>query len=153
MKQSKNYSTNPNSCKNKDNENDEHKVLYENNLKLQNYINKLKSELLFLKSLCVKKDDEIKEFSKYVEEAKFLKKSNKNKFMLMILKGKQILKLKDIYEDIKIKLREEIDLGNYFINKTKGIDFDDYSQDIEEDINILKDFIVILFALYALPQQ
>ena len=141
LKQCKNYSTNPNSCKNKDNENDEHKVLYENNLKLQNYINKLKSELLFLKSLCVKKDDEIKEFSKYVEEAKFLKKSNKNKFMLMILKGKQILKLKDIYEDIKIKLREEIDLGNYFINKTKGIDFDDYSQDIEEDINILKEKI------------
>ena len=59
----------------------------------------------------------------------------------MILKGKQILKLKDIYEDIKIKLREEIDLGNYFINKTKGIDFDDYSQDIEEDINILKEKI------------
>ena len=141
LKQCKNYSTNPNSCKNKDNENDEHKVLYENNLKLQNYINKLKSELLFLKSLCVKKDDEIKEFSKYVEEAKFLKKSNKNKFMLMILKGKQILKLKDIYEDIKIKLREEIDLGNYFINKTKGIDLDDYSQDIEEDINILKEKI------------
>ena len=138
LKQSKNYSTNPNSCKNKDNEIDEHKLLYENNLKLQTYINKLKSELLFLKSMCVKKDDEIKEFTKYVEEAKLLKKTNKNKFMLMILKGKQILKLKDIYENIKIKLREEIDIGNYFLNKTKGIDFEDFSQNIEEDINILK---------------
>ena len=142
LKQSKNYSTNPNSCKNKNNDIDEHNLLYENNLKLQNYINKLQSELLFLKSMCVKKDDDIKEFSKYVEEAKFLKKSNKNKFMLMILKGKQILKLKDNYENIKMKLREEIDLGNSLINKTKGIDFDDFSQDIEEDINILKEKIV-----------
>ena len=142
LKQSKNYSTNPNSCKNKNNDIDEHNLLYENNLKLQNYINKLQSELLFLKSMCVKKDDEIKEFSKYVEEAKFLKKSNKNKFMLMILKGKQILKLKDNYENIKMKLREEIDLGNSLINKTKGINFDDFSQDIEEDINILKEKIV-----------
>ena len=138
LKQSNNYYTNPNSCKNKDNENNEHKILYEDNLKLQTYINKLKSELLHLKSMCVKKDDEIKEFSKYVEEAKFFKKSNKKLFMLMIIKGKEILKLKDIYENIKLKLKEETDISNYFLNKTKGIDFEELTQNIEEDINILK---------------
>lgn len=137
LKQSAN-NTNPNSCQNKG-ENNEHKLLYENNIKLQNNINKLKAELLYLKSMCVKKDEEIKDFTKYIEEAKLHKKKHKNLFMKMILKENEIIKLKDIYENIKLKFREENDKNNYLTKKMKGIDIDELTNDINEDETLLKE--------------
>ena len=137
LKQSAN-NTNPNSCQNKG-ENNEHKLLYENNIKLQNNINKLKAELLYLKSMCVKKDEEIKEFTKYIEEAKLHKKKHKNSFMKMIIKENEIIKLKEIFEKIKLKFRKENDKNNYLTKKMKGIDIEELNNNINEDETELKE--------------
>ena len=59
--------------------------------------------------------------------------------MKMILKENEIIKLKDIYENIKLKFREENDKNNYLTKKMKGIDIDELTNDINEDETLLKE--------------
>ena len=117
----------------------EHKLLYEDIIKLKNRLNKLKMELSFLKSLNRKKDEEIRELEKYKEEAKYYQGKNDNNIFFQKLKFlKEIVKLKNIYEDIKIKLRKQKEINNNIMNQIKSIDITELKNECEESLKLLK---------------
>ena len=77
------------------NESNEHKLLYEDIIKLKTRINKLKMEYSFIKSLTRKKDEEIRELERYKEEAKYYyTKNDKNIFFEKLKYLKEIVDLK-----------------------------------------------------------
>ena len=134
LKNNKNYElkTNPN-------ESMEHKLLYEDIIKLKTKINKLKMELSFLKSLNRKKDDEIRELEKYKEDAKFFYGKSDNKFFFKKLGDYQeIIKLKNIYENIKIKLRAKKEINDSIINQIKLFELAEIKNKNEENIKLFK---------------
>ena len=134
LKNNKNYElkTNPN-------ESMEHKLLYEDIIKLKTKINKLKMELSFLKSLNRKKDDEIRELEKYKEDAKFFYGKSDNKFFFKKLGDYQeIIKLKNIYENIKIKLRAKKEINDSIINQIKLLELAEIKNKNEENIKLFK---------------
>ena len=134
LKNNKNYDskTNPN-------ESMEHKLLYEDIIKLKTKINKLKMELSFLKSLNRKKDDEIRELEKYKEDAKFFYGKSDNKFFFKKLGDYQeIIKLKNIYENIKIKLRAKKEINDSIINQIKLFELAEIKNKNEENIKLFK---------------
>ena len=105
------------------NESIEHKLLYEDIIKLKTRINKLKLEYSFIKSLTRKKDEEIRELEKYKEEAKYYYGKNDKKIFFEKLKYlKLIVDLKNKYEDIKIQFRQLKDNNNAIINHIKNLD-------------------------------
>ena len=134
LKNNKNYDskTNPN-------ESMEHKLLYEDIIKLKTKINKLKMELSFLKSLNRKKDDEIRELEKYKEDAKFFYGKSDNIFFFKKLGDYQeIIKLKNIYENIKIKLRAKKEINDSIINQIKLFELAEIKNKNEENIKLFK---------------
>ena len=121
-------------------ENNVHGILYEENLKLKTKINKLKLELFFTKSLNKKKDEEIMELNRYIEEGKFLfNKRDKNYFLKKLNNENIIIKLRNSYENIKSKIREENNINKALSNKLKGINFEDLIKRNDDGIKILKD--------------
>ena len=133
------HNTNPNYLILNNNENTEHGVIYEDNIKLKTKINKLKLELFFAKSLNKKKDEEIKELNRYLDDAKFFfGKKGRNHYLKRIKNDNIIIKLKDSYENIKSKLREKNNINNALMNKMKKINLEEMEKNIEEDVKILK---------------
>ena len=121
------------------NESVEHKLLYEDIIKLKTRINKLKMEYSFIKSLTRKKDEEIRELERYKEEAKYYYgKNDKNNFFEKLRYLKQIVDLKNIYEDIKIKLRQQKDINNAIFNQIKFLDLAELKNKNEENLKKLK---------------
>ena len=121
------------------NESVEHKLLYEDIIKLKTRINKLKMEYSFIKSLTRKKDEEIRELERYKEEAKYYYgKNDKNNFFEKSRYLKQIVDLKNIYEDIKIKLRQQKDINNAIFNQIKFLDLAELKNKNEENLKKLK---------------
>ena len=117
----------------------EHKLLYEDIIKLKTKINKLKMELSFLKSLNRKKDDEIRELEKYKEDAKFFYGKSDNIFFFKKLGDYQeIIKLKNIYENIKIKLRAKKEINDSIINQIKLLELAEIKNKNEENIKLFK---------------
>ena len=139
-----NNSTNPNSCKNRSDINEQYSI-YEDNIKLKTKINKLKIELFFAKNLNKKKDEEIKELYQYLEDAKFfLKKQKSNYYLKKIDIEKKIMILKDSFENIFSKLREKSEENNSLLKQIKNIDIENITYENEEYLNILKDKSKIL---------
>ena len=139
-----NNSTNPNSCKNRSDINEQYSI-YEDNIKLKTKINKLKIELFFAKNLNKKKDEEIKELYQYLEDAKFfLKKPKNNYYLKKIDIEKKIMILKDSFENIFSKLREKSEENNSLLKQIKNIDIENITYENEEYLNILKDKSKIL---------
>jgi len=121
------------------NESNEHKLLYEDIIKLKTRINKLKMEYSFIKSLTRKKDEEIRELEKYKEEAKYYyTKNDKNIFFEKLKYLKEIVDLKNKYEDIKIKLRKQKDDNLAIINQIKSLNIAELKAKIEEKIKQFK---------------
>ena len=147
------HNTNTNTYKNKK-DNAEHNILYEDNLKLKAKINKLRIELFFIKSLNKRKDEEIEELNKYLEEAKYsLGKTDKNYYLKKIKNENIIIQLKDTYKNIKLKLREKINTNNALINKMKGAEINDMKKKNEEETNKLKEKIEELKEKYSINQE
>jgi hypothetical protein len=139
MKKNNNNSTIPNSCQNRDNYSDL-RFIYEDNIKLKTKINKLKIELFFTKSLNKKKDEEIKELSKYLEDAKFLVKNPKSNYYLKIIDiEKKIMILKDSFENIMTQFREKEEENNSLLKQIKNMNIENLIHGIDEDLNILTD--------------
>ena len=139
LKKNNNNSTNPNSCQNRDNYSDL-RFIYEDNIKLKTKINKLKIELFFTKSLNKKKDEEIKELSKYLEDAKFLVKNPKSNYYLKIIDiEKKIMILKDSFENIMTQFREKEEENNSLLKQIKNMNIENLIHGIDEDLNILTD--------------
>ena len=121
------------------NESNEHKLLYEDIIKLKTRINKLKMEYSFIKSLTRKKDEEIRELERYKEEAKYYyTKNDKNIFFDKLKYLKEIVDLKNKYEDIKIKLRKQKDDNLAIINQIKSLNIAELKAKIEEKIKQFK---------------
>ena len=80
------------------NETVEHRLLYEDIIKMKYQINRLNRELLFLKSTNRKKDEEIRELENYQEEAKYyFGRKDNNIFYKKLELSKEIIKLKNKY--------------------------------------------------------
>ena len=121
------------------NESNEHKLLYEDIIKLKMRINKLKMEYSFIKSLTRKKDEEIRELEKYKEEAKYYYgKNDRNLFFEKLNYLKEIVDLKNKYEEIKIKLRKQKDDNNSIINQIKSLNIAELKKNVEEKLKQLK---------------
>ena len=121
------------------NESNEHKLLYEDIIKLKTRINKLKMEYSFIKSLTRKKDEEIRELEKYKEEAKYYYgKNDRNLFFEKLNYLKEIVDLKNKYEEIKIKLRKQKDDNNSIINQIKSLNIAELKKNVEEKLKQLK---------------
>ena len=121
------------------NESNEHKLLYEDIIKLKTRINKLKMEYSFIKSLTRKKDEEIRELERYKEEAKYYyTKNDKNIFFEKLKYLKEIVDLKNKYEDIKIKLRKQKDDNLAITNQIKSLNIAELKAKIEEKIKQFK---------------
>ena len=117
------------------NESNEHKLLYEDIIKLKTRINKLKMEYSFIKSLTRKKDEEIRELERYKEEAKYYyTKNDKNIFFEKLKYLKEIVDLKNKYEEIKIKLRKQKDDNLAITNQIKSLNIAELKAKIEEKI-------------------
>ena len=114
------------------NESNEHKLLYEDIIKLKTRINKLKMEYSFIKSLTRKKDEEIRELEKYKEEAKYYYgKNDRNLFFEKLKYLKEIVDLKNKYEEIKIKLRKQKDDNNTIINQIKSLNIAELKKKVD----------------------
>ena len=144
IKTLKHSSQNTNTFKDND-ENDEKGIIYEDNIKLKTKINRLKIELFLLKSLNKRKDEEIKELNKYLEDAKsYNGKKDKNIFLQKIKSENIIIKLRDCYENIKLKMREKNNINRAIIKKMKGIDISELIRKNEDETKILKDKFEVL---------
>ena len=116
----------------------EHKLLYEDIIKLKSKINKLKMELSFLKGLNRKKDEEIKELEKYQEEVKYYSdKKENNAFYKKLEISQEIIKLKNKYESIRIEYAKQKDINQNLIKKIKYIDISAINKEINELKKIL----------------
>ena len=121
------------------NESNEHKLLYEDIIKLKTRINKLKMEYSFIKSLTRKKDEEIRELEKYKEEAKYYYgKNDRNLFFEKLKYLKEIVDLKNKYEEIKIKLRKQKDDNNTIISQIKSLNIAELKKKVDEKLKQLK---------------
>jgi len=121
------------------NESNEHKLLYEDIIKLKTRINKLKMEYSFIKSLTRKKDEEIRELEKYKEEAKYYYgKNDRNLFFEKLKYLKEIVDLKNKYEEIKIKLKKQKDDNNTIINQIKSLNIAELKKKVDEKLKQLK---------------
>ena len=130
--------TNPNSQLDKEEES-KHKLLYENNIKLKTKINKLKLELFFAKSLSRKKDEEIAELNKHLEEAKLSSgKPDKQIYIEKVKYENKIMKLKNTFENLIEKIREKTNDNNSLLKQTKRIDINELINKIDEQTKILK---------------
>ena len=130
--------TNPNSQLDKEEES-KHKLLYENNIKLKTKINKLKLELFFAKSLSRKKDEEIAELNKHLEEAKLSSgKPDKQIYLEKVKYENKIMKLKNTFENLVEKIREKTNANNSLLKQTKRIDINELINKIDEQTKILK---------------
>ena len=130
--------TNPNSQLDKEEES-KHKLLYENNIKLKTKINKLKLELFFAKSLSRKKDEEIAELNKHLEEAKLSSgKPDKQIYIEKVKYENKIMKLKNTFENLVEKIREKTNDNNSLLKQTKRIDINELINKIDEQTKILK---------------
>ena len=130
--------TNPNSQLDKEEES-KHKLLYENNIKLKTKINKLKLELFFAKSLSRKKDEEISELNKHLEEAKLSSgKPDKQIYLEKVKYENKIMKLKNTFENLVEKIREKTNANNSLLKQTKRIDINELINKIDEQTKILK---------------
>ena len=130
--------TNPNSQLDKEEES-KHKLLYENNIKLKTKINKLKLELFFAKSLSRKKDEEIAELNKHLEEAKLSSgKPDKQIYLEKVKYENKIMKLKNTFENLVEKIREKTNDNNSLLKQTKRIDINELINKIDEQTKILK---------------
>ena len=130
--------TNPNSQLDKE-EDSKHKLLYENNIKLKTKINKLKLELFFAKSLSRKKDEEIAELNKHLEEAKLSSgKPDKQIYIEKVKYENKIMKLKNTFENLVEKIREKTNVNNSLLKQTKRIDINELINKIDEQTKILK---------------
>ena len=130
--------TNPNSQLDKEEES-KHKLLYENNIKLKTKINKLKLELFFAKSLSRKKDEEISELNKHLEEAKLSSgKPDKQIYIEKVKYENKIMKLKNTFENLVEKIREKTNDNNSLLKQTKRIDINELINKIDEQTKFLK---------------
>ena len=121
------------------NESMEHKLLYEDILRLKEKINKLKMEYSFIKSLTRKKDEEIRELERYKEEAKYYYRKKDNYLFFQKLKQlKEIVDLKNKYEEIKIKLRKQKDINNNIMNQIKTLDIAELKKKNEDNLKQLR---------------
>jgi len=114
--------------------------LYEENIKLKAKINKLRFDLFLNKRLNEKKDEEIKEMNKNLEEAKILfeKKKEKIYYINKINYEKKIIRLKNYYENVKFQLREAKEENNILMSKIKAINNEELMHNNEEEIKKLK---------------
>ena len=118
----------------------EHKLLYEDIIKLKNKINKLKKELLFLKSMSRKRDEDIKELENYQEDAKFyFGKEDFGLFYQKVAISKEIIKLKNKYESIKIKCSKQKDINDDLAKQIKLLDLSTIINNNNENRQILLD--------------
>ena len=121
-------------------ENPDKSFLYEENIKLKAKINKLRFDLFLNKRLNEKKDEEIKEMNKNLEEAKILfeKKKEKIYYINKINYEKKIIRLKNYYENVKFQLREAKEENNILMSKIKAINNEELMHNNEEEIKKLK---------------
>ena len=116
----------------------EHKLLYEDIIKMKNKINRLNKELLFLKSTNRKKDDEIRELENYQEEAKYyFGKKDNNIFYKRLEMSKEIIKLKNKYESIKIKYQKQKVINDDLIKHIKLLNLAEINNINNENKKIL----------------
>ena len=116
----------------------EHKLLYEDIIKMKNKINRLNKELLFLKSTNRKKDDEIRELENYQEEAKYyFGKKDNNIFYKRLEMSKEIIKLKNKYESIKIKYQKQKEINDDLIKHIKLLNLAEINNINNENKKIL----------------
>ena len=116
----------------------EHKLLYEDIIKMKYKINRLNKELLFLKSTNRKKDDEIRELENYQEEAKYyFGKKDNNIFYKRLEMSKEIIKLKNKYESIKIKYQKQKEINDDLIKHIKLLNLAEINNINNENKKIL----------------
>ena len=116
----------------------EHKLLYEDIIKMKNKINRLNKELLFLKSTNRKKDDEIRELENYQEEAKYyFGKKDNNIFYKRLEMSKEIIKLKNKYESIKMKYQKQKEINDDLIKHIKLLNLAEINNINNENKKIL----------------
>ena len=116
----------------------EHKLLYEDIIKMKNKINRLNKELLFLKSTNRKKDDEIRELENYQEEAKYyFGKKDNNIFYKRLEMSKEIIKLKNKYESIKMKYQKQKEINEDLIKHIKLLNLAEINNINNENKKIL----------------
>ena len=117
----------------------EHKLLYEDIIKLKDKMNKLKIELCFIKSLNRKKDEEIRELLKYKEDAKFYSGKKENEIFYQKLKiFREIINLKNLYENIKIDFIKQKDINDSITNQIKILNITEMKNKNEKNKKKLK---------------
>ena len=117
----------------------EHKLLYEDIIKLKDKMNKLKIELCFIKSLNRKKDEEIRELLKYKEDAKFYSGKKENEIFYQKLKiFREIINLKNLYENIKIDFIRQKDINDSITNQIKILNITEMKNKNEKNKKKLK---------------
>ena len=113
------------------------KILYEDSIKLKTKINKLRKELLIMKSDNVKKSEEIKKRKREIISCKAKEKTYDN-----LKEENTISKLKDNYEFLRNKTKKMKENNNKLLNdlKTRNLFFQE--QENENNLILLKEKII-----------
>ena len=113
------------------------KILYEDSIKLKTKINKLRKELLIMKSDNVKKSEEIKKRKREIISCKAREKTYDN-----LKEENTISKLKDNYEFLRNKTKKMKENNNKLLNdlKTRNLFFQE--QENENNLILLKEKII-----------
>ena len=114
-------------------------LLYDDLITLKNKINKLKSELSFLKSEDRKKEEEIKKVQNFMQNSK--NKIKEKKYIQKLKEQNQMIKLKETYQKLQSQIKEKIDENNIIYNKIKTVSIEELNIDNMNNTNIFKDKI------------
>ena len=86
-----------------------------------------------------KKDEEIAELNKHLEEAKLSSgKPDKQIYLEKVKYENKIMKLKNTFENLVEKIREKTNVNNSLLKQTKRIDINELINKIDEQTKILK---------------
>lgn len=114
-------------------------LLYDNIIKLKKKLNKLKSELTFLKGENHKKEEEIKKVQKILGN---YKKKMKDKKFFEILRGQnQMIKLKGKYQNLQSQIKEKSEENKLINNKLKSTNIEEFQNENKDQIENFKEKI------------
>ena len=123
----------------KTNSNISHKILYDDNIKLKNKLNKLKEELTILKGEHHKKEEEIKKVQKILENSK--KKVKEKRYFKILREQNQMIKLKEKFQELQSQIKEKAEENKAILNKIKNTDIEEFENENMKEIEIFKEKI------------
>ena len=111
--------------------------LYDDIIKLKNKINKLKIELSLLKGESYKKEEEIKDVQKILDNSK--KNIKEKKYLKKLNEKNQTIKLKESYQKMQQEIKERKEENKIISYKIKNINIEEFEIENNNELDLFKE--------------